>query len=64
MNSGLIFRPSHFTAVLICALFASIVFGITMRSSRKAMMRYGAWCFVLFTGSVIVASWVMALIAR
>uniref|UniRef100_E6PWS8 Uncharacterized protein n=1 Tax=mine drainage metagenome TaxID=410659 RepID=E6PWS8_9ZZZZ len=28
------------------------------------MMRYGAWCFVLFTGSVILASWVMALIAR
>ncbi len=57
-----VFRPSHFTAVLLCALFASTIFGITQRSSPRAMLRYGAWCFLLFTVSVIAASWLMALI--
>ncbi|HEY4051926.1 MAG TPA: hypothetical protein VGM27_34150 [Acidobacteriaceae bacterium] len=51
--------PSHFSAVLLFASFASIVFGITQRATPKAMLRYGIYCFVLFIGSVIVASWVM-----
>ncbi len=58
------FSPSHFTAVLLFALFVSIVFGITMRSVPKQMFRYGAWCFSLFVGSAIVLSWVMFLLAR
>ena len=56
--------PSHFTAVLLFALFASTVFGITQRGEPRAMMRYGVYCFVLFTGSVIVASWLMYFIHR
>jgi hypothetical protein len=28
------------------------------------MMRYGVYCFVLFAGSVIVASWLMYFIHR
>jgi len=55
----LIIAPSHFTSVVLFAIFASIVFGITQRSTPKAMFRYGAYCFVLFLGSVIVASWIM-----
>ena len=58
------FAPSHFTAVLLFALFASTVFGITQRSDPRAMMRYAVYCFVLFVGSVIVASWVMYFIHR
>lgn len=58
------FRPSHFTAVLLFALFASVVFGITMRDTPRRMFRYGIYCFSLFVGSVIVLSWVMFLIAR
>ena len=58
------FAPSHFTAVLLFATFASIVFGITQRSTPKAMLRYGLYCWVLFVGSAIVLSWVMYLIAR
>jgi len=58
------FTPSHFTAVLLFALFASTVFGITMRSTPKTMVRYGAWCFALFTCSAIALSWVMFLLAR
>jgi hypothetical protein len=51
--------PSHFSAVILFALFASIIFGITQRSTPKAMVRYGTYCFVMFLGAVIVASWVM-----
>lgn len=58
------FRPSHFMAVLLFALFASIVFGITMRDTPKRMIRYGAYCFLLFVGSAIVLSWIMYLVAR
>ena len=58
------FSPSHFTAVLLFALFASTVFAITMRSTPKRMFRYGTWCFSLFVGSAIVLSWVMFLLAR
>ena len=56
--------PSHFTAVLLFALLASTVFGITPRSEPRALMRYGIYCFVLFAGSVIVASWLMYFIHR
>ena len=50
---------SHFTAVLLFSVFASIVFGITQRNSPKDMLRYGAYCFALFVGGVIVAGWFM-----
>jgi hypothetical protein len=50
---------SHFSAVLLFSLFASVVFGITQRAEPKMMVRFGAYCFVLFVGSVVVASWVM-----
>jgi flagellar biosynthesis protein FliR len=50
---------SHFSAVLLFSLFTSVVFGITMRAEPKMMIRFGAYCFVLFVGSVIIASWVM-----
>jgi hypothetical protein len=58
------FHPTHFAAVLLFALCASTVFGITMRDTPRTMVRYGAYCFVLFIGSAIVLSWVMFLIAR
>jgi len=58
------FSPSHFTAVLLFALCASVVFGITQRETPRRMVKYGAYCFVLFVGSVIVLSWAMYFIAR
>jgi uncharacterized membrane protein len=55
---------SHFSAVLLFALFASTVFGITQRETPKKMLRYGAYCFVLFAGSAVALSWLMFFIAR
>lgn len=56
--------PSHFAAVLLFATFASVVFGITQRSTPRAMLRYGIYCWVLFVGSVIAASWLMYFVRR
>ena len=55
---------SHFNAALVFALFASIVFGITQRSTAREQLRYGAYCFAMFVGGVIVAGWVMWLVRR
>ena len=55
---------SHFTAAIVFALFASIVFGITQRTNRREMVRYGAYCFALFVVGTIAASWIMWVIKR
>jgi hypothetical protein len=55
---------SHFSAVLLFATFASVVFGITQRTSPRAMIRYGTYCWVMFVGIVIAASWIMWFIRR
>jgi hypothetical protein len=53
---------SHFSAAVVFALCASTVFGITQRNNTRDMVRYGAYCFALFVGGVIVASWAMWLL--
>jgi len=53
------FDLTHFSAAVLFALCASTVFGITQRNTSRDMMRYGAYCFSLFVGGVIIASWVM-----
>ncbi len=55
---------SHFTTVLLFATFAAVVFAITQRSTLRAMIRYGVYCWVLFVGSVIAASWLMYFIRK
>jgi hypothetical protein len=59
-----VLTPSHFTAVLLFATFTSVVFAITQRSTTRGMVRYGIYCWVLFVGSVIAASWLMWIIRR
>jgi hypothetical protein len=53
---------SQFSGVLLFSLFTSIVFGITQRAEPKMMMKFGAFCFALFVGGTIAASWAMWLI--
>lgn len=53
---------SHFSAALIFSLFASVVFGITQRDNTRDMLKYGAYCFGMFLGGVILAGWVMWLL--
>ena len=58
MNSPL----THFSAAVLCALMASVVFGITQRNEGREMAKYGAKCFAFFVGGVILAGWAMWLI--
>ncbi|WP_263385070.1 hypothetical protein [Granulicella arctica] len=53
---------SHFSAMILFSFFASIVFGITQRSETQKMIRFAAFCFVLFVGGTIAAGWVMWLV--
>ncbi len=53
---------SHFSAVLVFAVIASTVFGITQRNTPRDMVRYGLYCFALFILGVIVAGWAMWLL--
>ena len=50
---------SHFSAAVVFALFASVVFGITQRSVAMDQVKYGLYCFAMFLGGVFVAGWVM-----
>ena len=50
---------SHFTAAVLFSVFASVVFGITQRSTARDQIRYGLYCFVLFVGGLFLAGWVM-----
>ena len=53
---------SHFSAAVVFAFFASIVFGITQRNTQRDMIKYGAYCFVLFVVGTIAAGWFMWLL--
>ncbi|HEY7099912.1 MAG TPA: hypothetical protein VH437_24530 [Terriglobales bacterium] len=50
---------SHFSAALLFSVFASVVFGITQRTTPREQVRYGLYCFAMFFGGVFVAGWVM-----
>jgi len=55
---------THFSAALVFALVASIVFGITHRETARDMFRYGLYCFAMFLGGVFLAGWAMWLVRR
>jgi hypothetical protein len=59
-----VLAPSLFTSVLLFATLASVVFGITQRSQPRDMIRYGLFCWAMFVGSVIAASWLMYFIRK
>jgi len=55
---------SHFSAAVVFALFTSVVFGITQKSTPTEQVKYFLYCFAMFVGGVFVAGWVMWLIRR
>ena len=55
---------SHFSAAILFAVFASIVFAITQRNDLRGMVRYGLYCFAMFVGGVFLAGWVMWVLRR
>jgi Na+/H+-dicarboxylate symporter len=57
-----IIQLSHFSAALLFALFASIVFGITQRNNPREMVRYGLKSFGWFVLGLIGGGWIMWLL--
>jgi hypothetical protein len=55
---------THFSAALVFALFASVVFGITQRNTPREQVRYGLYCFAMFVGGVFAAGWIMWFLRR
>jgi len=55
---------THFSAAVVFALFASVVFGITQRNTMIDQFKYGLYCFALFVGGVFLAGWAMWLLRR
>ena len=55
---------SHFSAAVLFAVFASVVFGITQRNTTVEQVKYGLYCFALFVGGVFLAGWAMWLLRR
>jgi hypothetical protein len=54
---------SHFTAAVVWAFFASVVFGITQRSAPREMVRYGLQCLAWFIiAGLFLAGWAMWLL--
>ena len=60
----MILELTHFSAAVLFAVFASVVFGITQRNTAIEQVRYGLYCFVMFVGGVFVAGWLMWLVRR
>lgn len=55
---------SHLTAVVLFALFCSIVFGITLREGVREQVRYGLLAFAWFVGGTIAGGWVLYFLHR
>jgi len=53
---------SHLTAVVLFALFASVIFGITLREGVREQVRYGLIAFAWFLGGTIAGGWILFLL--
>ena len=51
---------SHFSAAIVFAFFASIVFGITQKNTKPEMIRTSLQSFIFFVVGTILAGWAMA----
>ena len=50
---------SHFTAVLMFALFVSTVFALITKNEPREQFRYGVFVFLSFIAVAFVVGWIM-----
>jgi len=50
---------SHFPALLLFSLLASVVFGVVTKNTPRERVIYGAKVFGAFVGIAIVLGWIM-----
>jgi hypothetical protein len=56
--AAVIVRPSHFSALLLFAFFASVALGLLQRTTA-GRIRHAAWSFFLFLAIGIGIAWLM-----
>jgi hypothetical protein len=56
--AAIIVRPSHFSALLLFAFFASLGLGLLQRTTAERI-RHAAWSFFLFLAIGIGIAWLM-----
>lgn len=50
---------SHFEAAILFALITSVVLGIVTKKTDRERIRYAAYCFVCFIGTLFGLGWLM-----
>ena len=50
---------SHFTALLVFALFVSTVFALITKNEPREQFRYGVFVFLSFLAVAFVVGWIM-----
>ena len=50
---------SHFTALLVFALFVSTVFALITKNEPREQFRYGLFVFLSFIAVAFVVGWIM-----
>jgi hypothetical protein len=50
---------SHFSLLVVFALFTSVVFAVLMRDDAREQLRFGARLLGGFIGAAIVLSWLL-----
>jgi len=50
---------SHFPALLLFSLLASVVFGVVTKNTPRERVIYGAKVFGAFVGIAVVLGWIM-----
>ena len=55
---------SHFPALLLFSLLASVVFGVVTKNTPRERMIYGAKVFGAFVGIAIILGWIMYALPR
>jgi hypothetical protein len=52
---------THFEAVLLFAIFSSIVLGVVTKKTDYERLRYGVRCFAYFVMALFAVGWIMYL---
>jgi hypothetical protein len=50
---------SHFTALLVFAVFVSTVFALITKNEPREQIRYGVFVFLSFIAVAFVVGWIM-----
>ncbi len=52
---------THFEAAIVFSLCTSIVFAVISRNTGRERLKYGAWTFLAFLGTIVAGGWLMSL---